>query len=186
MELLNISLLKGAFVTEYRVITALMLREIHTIYGNSRIGYLWVLIQSAFNIGVFWAIREIAGASSPHGMSIAMFLIAGFGIWNVASSCISKHSIAHGIGALFPEIQHGAALLMFCEEYYKYFIRYSNEIYLKNKKERKKNYYELLIILSKIQQIHLKYFSAESFCFAYSDGNLSPLETAMIRFSFSN
>ncbi|MCL1603494.1 ABC transporter permease [Succinatimonas hippei] len=90
MELLNISLLKGAFVTEYRVITALMLREIHTIYGNSRIGYLWVLIQSAFNIGVFWAIREIAGASSPHGMSIAMFLIAGFGIWNVVSNCISK------------------------------------------------------------------------------------------------
>lgn len=90
MELLNISLLKGAFVTEYRVITALMLREIHTIYGNSRIGYLWVLIQSAFNIGIFWVVREIAGAPSPHGMSIAIFLISGFGIWNIVSICISK------------------------------------------------------------------------------------------------
>ena len=33
---------------EGRVLLALMLREIHTINGSSRLGYLWVLIQSAF------------------------------------------------------------------------------------------------------------------------------------------
>lgn len=90
MELLNISLLKGAFVTEYRVITALMLREIHTIYGNSRIGYLWVIIQTSFGIGVFWIVREILGASTPHGISTPLFLISGFGVWNVFSDCVSK------------------------------------------------------------------------------------------------
>lgn len=44
------------------------------------------------------------------------------GFAQTASTCISKHAIAHGIGALFPNIQHGAALVMICEEYYKHLI----------------------------------------------------------------
>lgn len=75
---------RGAIV-EARVISALMLREIHTINGNSKLGYLWVLIQSIFGIGAFWTVRHFMGASqAPHGMGIAMFLAIGFGIWNIA------------------------------------------------------------------------------------------------------
>lgn len=75
---------------EKRVIMALILREVHTIYGESKLGYLWVLIQSAFGIAVFWAVREFAGASDPHGMPVAVFLIIGFGVWTVIGSSISK------------------------------------------------------------------------------------------------
>ena len=81
---------RGAIV-EARVISALMLREIHTINGNSKLGYLWVLIQSVFGIGVFWGVRHFMGAGqAPHGMGMAMFLAIGFGIWNIFSNTISR------------------------------------------------------------------------------------------------
>ncbi len=78
------------FTVQRRVILALMLRETHTIYGDAKLGYLWVLIQSMFGIGVFWAVREFVGASDPHGMPVAVFLILGFGVWSVISQSISK------------------------------------------------------------------------------------------------
>lgn len=82
------------FVTQYRVISALMLREVHTIYGNTKLGYLWVLIQSAFGIGVFWGIREFLGSSSPHGMSVPVFLVSGFCLWSIIADTISKSMTA--------------------------------------------------------------------------------------------
>lgn len=83
--------LKRGAIVEARVIAALMLREIHTINGNSKLGYLWVLIQSIFGIAVFWCVRHFMGASqAPHGMGMAMFLSIGFGIWNIFSNTISR------------------------------------------------------------------------------------------------
>lgn len=83
--------LKSGLIVEGRVIKALMLREIHTINGNSKLGYLWVLIQSVFGIAVFWSVRHFMGASqAPHGMGMAMFLALGFGIWNIFSNTISR------------------------------------------------------------------------------------------------
>lgn len=73
-----------------RVILALMLRETHTIYGDARLGYLWVLIQSAFGIAVFWGVREFINAGDPHGMAVAVYLIVGFGIWLAISGTINK------------------------------------------------------------------------------------------------
>ena len=78
------------FAVQRRVILALILREVHTIYGDAKLGYLWVLIQSAFGIGVFWAVRAFMHAQDPHGMPVAVFLIVGFGVWTVISSSISK------------------------------------------------------------------------------------------------
>lgn len=82
--------LLSGFAVQKRVIMALMLRETHTIYGDSKLGYLWVVIQSVFGIGVFWAVREFVGASDPHGMPVAVFLILGFGVWSVIADSISK------------------------------------------------------------------------------------------------
>ncbi len=82
--------LPQAFIVQKRVILALILREVHTIYGDARLGYLWVLIQSVFGIGVFWAVRSFLRAQDPHGMPVAVFLIVGFGVWYVISDCINK------------------------------------------------------------------------------------------------
>lgn len=83
--------LKRGALVEARVIAALMLREIHTINGNTKLGYLWVLIQSIFGIAVFWGMRHFMGASqAPHGMGMAMFLAIGFGVWNIFSNTITR------------------------------------------------------------------------------------------------
>lgn len=81
---------KQSLITEYRVITALMLRETHTIYGHSKLGYLWVVIQSIFGIGVFWGVREVIGSPPPHGMPITQFLIVGFGLWTIVADTVTK------------------------------------------------------------------------------------------------
>lgn len=99
--------LKDGFVVQCRVIAALMLREVHTINGNSKLGYLWVLVQSVFSIAVFWALRAFMNAHAPHGMSMALFLALGFGVWSVFSGGISKtmSAISGNKGLLtFPQV----------------------------------------------------------------------------------
>ena len=80
----------SALTVQGRVITALILREVHTLYGNTRLGYLWAIIQTAFNIGVFWLFREFLGAHAPHSMEMAVFLLCGFIPWYMFSDTVSR------------------------------------------------------------------------------------------------
>ena len=80
----------SALKVQGRVIYALMMREVHTIYGTSRLGYLWALIQTMWGIGVFWGIRYLLGATAPHGMHIFMFLLVGFGFFHIFSGTLNK------------------------------------------------------------------------------------------------
>lgn len=83
-----------ALRVQARVVWALMLREIKTMYGRSRFGYLWVVIQTAFGVCVFWAFRAALGSRDEHGLSLPVFLITGFCAWNVFSEAISKVMVA--------------------------------------------------------------------------------------------
>ena len=80
----------SALTVQGRVIYALVLREVHTLYGNTRLGYLWAIIQTAFNIAVFWLFREFLGAHSRHGMGIGVFLLCGFIPWHMVSDTLSR------------------------------------------------------------------------------------------------
>ena len=82
--------IRDGLIVQWRVLVALMLREIHTINGTSKLGYLWVLIQTAFGIGVFWALRSVMGASAPHGIAMPLFLVVGFSLWGIFSGCINR------------------------------------------------------------------------------------------------
>ncbi len=87
----TLSELRHGLIVQGRVIGALVLREIHTINGNSRLGYLWVLIQSVFGIAVFWAARYFMGAGqAPHGMNMAVFLASGFALWSIFNNGIER------------------------------------------------------------------------------------------------
>ena len=77
-------------IVQGRVIAALILREVHTLYGNTRLGYLWAIIQTAFGIGVFWGVRAVFGAHAPHGMSMVVFLLSGFIPWNIFSQTVNR------------------------------------------------------------------------------------------------
>lgn len=90
-----------------RVIWALMLREVHTIYGGTYLGYLWVIINNAFGVAIFWAVRDFLGSRPPHGMSSPAFLIIGLCCWNVFNGVVSKSITAvSGNQALltFPQV----------------------------------------------------------------------------------
>ncbi len=79
-----------ALDTQARVILALALREVHTLYGGKSLGYLWAVIQTAFSIAVFWGIRYFIHGKAPHGMTMLTYLVVGFGIWNVTTQTMSK------------------------------------------------------------------------------------------------
>lgn len=80
----------SALAVQGRVITALILRETHTLYGDTRLGYLWAVIQTAFGIGVFWGFREMLGSRAPHGMGTGVFLLCGFIPWRMFSDTLSR------------------------------------------------------------------------------------------------
>ena len=86
----------SALTVQGRVIYALVMREVHTLYGNTRLGYLWAIIQTAFNIAVFWLFLEFLGAHAPHGMGMAVFLLCGFIPWYMSGSY--THLRAHETG----------------------------------------------------------------------------------------
>lgn len=97
----------SALIVQGRVIYALMMREVHTIYGTSRLGYLWALIQTMWGIGMFWGFRVLVGAKAPHGMHVLMFLLAGFCLFNMFSGILNKcMSAVNGNRALltFPQV----------------------------------------------------------------------------------
>ena len=77
-------------IVQGRVIYALIMREVHTIYGTTRLGYLWALIHTMSHVAIFWAIRAFVGFRSPHGMHILMFLLVGFGAFHVFSKSVKK------------------------------------------------------------------------------------------------
>lgn len=79
-----------ALDTQARVIMALALREVHTLYGGKSLGYLWAVIQTAFGVAVFWGVRYFASAAAPHGMTVLTYLVAGFGIWNIINQALGK------------------------------------------------------------------------------------------------
>lgn len=80
----------SALTVQGRVIYALAMREVHTLYGNTRLGYLWAIIQTAFNIAIFWGMREFLGAHAPHGMGMAVFLLCGFTPWYMFSNIVTR------------------------------------------------------------------------------------------------
>ncbi len=82
--------ISSAMTVQGRVIYALILREVHTLYGNTKLGYLWAIIQTVFNLAVFWLFRDFIGAKAPHGMSTVVFLLCGFIPWYMVSDTVSR------------------------------------------------------------------------------------------------
>ena len=72
------------------VIYALILRETVTLYGDRKLGYLWVIIQTMFNISIFACLRYLLGATNMGGLPTIYFLLIGFTCWNIFNECIVK------------------------------------------------------------------------------------------------
>ena len=81
--------LQSAARVQTRVIWALMLRETKTLFGKHKLGYMWALINAAFSIGIFWAIRDFGGFLAPHGHVHAG--VPGWRIYSLVSVCRNGH-----------------------------------------------------------------------------------------------
>lgn len=85
----KMSYLLNGIRTQRRVVWALMLRETKTLFGKHKLGYLWAFINAAFSIGIFWGLRELAGATAPHGLTTPVFLLGGFIPWYLFAETLS-------------------------------------------------------------------------------------------------
>lgn len=57
-----------------RVVSALILREIHTRFGHFRAGYLWAVVEPVAHIVLFAFIVSMMGHSAPLGDSLEVFV----------------------------------------------------------------------------------------------------------------
>ena len=81
-----------ALKTQIRVVFALMLRETRTLFGKHKFGYLWVVINAVFSIGIFWAIRDLAGLSVLGAFAIALFVALGALAGDLAASWVKRRT----------------------------------------------------------------------------------------------
>lgn len=98
-----------ALRVQTRVFKALILRETKTLYGHSKLGYLWALIEPSLMIATFWAIFMAMGRDRtlPFGIGLPVFLLSGVAPWLLFSSTISKllQSIRGNIALLsYPQV----------------------------------------------------------------------------------
>jgi len=61
-----------------RVVTAIMLRELHTRFGRHHLGYLWVFIEPMILGGSIALMHYISGHALPGGLDVAAFYIVGY------------------------------------------------------------------------------------------------------------
>lgn len=70
------------------VVGALVLRETHTRFGRTRLGYIWVLIEPVAHAVGLSVLYYILGRRSPLGGSMSLFFMTGllpFFLWNKVS-----------------------------------------------------------------------------------------------------
>ena len=83
------SLLSGVRL-QFRVIGALIMREIHTRYGRENIGFGWIIgepIVFTFGVVLLWSVTR---GGHEHGISVIAFVLTGYTPMVMWRSCFSQ------------------------------------------------------------------------------------------------
>src|SRR5690348_4992596 len=68
--------------TQWTVVYALVLREMHTRYANSRLGYVIAIVEPVFTMTILSLILYyVRGRHTRHGMPMVLFVVTGYVIW---------------------------------------------------------------------------------------------------------
>lgn len=67
----------GPLIVHIRVVGALVLREIHTRFGDFRAGYLWAIVEPMVHIIAFGVLISFLNHSTPLGNSLEVFIATG-------------------------------------------------------------------------------------------------------------
>lgn len=74
----------------FTVIRALFLRETYTMYGTSKLGYVWALFRDVFSVGMMVAFRLVMGIQFEKGLHIVYFMLCGFFVYYMVTECVSR------------------------------------------------------------------------------------------------
>jgi capsular polysaccharide transport system permease protein len=80
----------GSFKCMITVIYALFLRETYTLYGESRFGYVWVLLRDIFSIGLLVVFKFFFKNPDWQGMDTLHFFLLGLVLYYIFSECVTK------------------------------------------------------------------------------------------------
>ncbi len=95
-------------LVQIQVVHALVLRETRTRFGQSRLGYLWAVLEPLLFIGTFVLVYRVVGRSAPDRMNIVPFLATGFMPYLLFRETSSRamHAIEANRGLLFyPQVR---------------------------------------------------------------------------------
>lgn len=101
----EVSLIR-AIRARFRVIGALMLRELHTRFGRDNLGYVWLFLEPAMlGIGVaLWQRLSRGDASMPGGLNKFGFFLIGYILFYLFRTLVSRS--ASGIESNFQLFYH--------------------------------------------------------------------------------
>jgi len=77
-----------------RVVSALVVRSAVSRFGESRFGFLWVLIEPALYIGIYILAHTALKASMPFGDSAVLFILAGIFGFRMSRGVSRKAEVA--------------------------------------------------------------------------------------------
>ncbi|MBV1833527.1 ABC transporter permease [Novacetimonas pomaceti] len=88
----EVELLKNGFNTQWHVIGALIIRELHTRFGRDNIGFLWVMLEpSLLTVGVTM-IHFTEGPFAHIGMPTGSFIVSGYTFFCLFRSVVNRAS----------------------------------------------------------------------------------------------
>ena len=81
--------------TQWRVIRALMIRDMMRRYGRENIGFLWLIGEPVLLIGGILLVWPLVKGSSTHGISMVTFSLTGYSMLT-----LWRHLISRGTNAM--------------------------------------------------------------------------------------
>lgn len=97
---------RGGILCMATVMYSLFLRETATMYGDRKLGYIWVILKTSMMTLTFAAIRYAMGIPSIGGMSVIIYLVLGFTCWNIFQECAQKCLVAVSANSAMLEFPH--------------------------------------------------------------------------------
>ncbi|MBE7620707.1 ABC transporter permease [Gluconacetobacter entanii] len=86
----ELAILKSGFETQWHVLGALIIRELHTRFGRDNIGFLWIMLEpSMLTLGVS-ALHAAQGPFMHIGMPTGSFLVSGYTFFCLFRSVVNR------------------------------------------------------------------------------------------------
>jgi capsular polysaccharide transport system permease protein len=92
--------LRARIANQFRVVRALMIRNIMAKYGRGNLGFLWLVVEPMFLVSgviVLWSYTHGDGA---HGIPVAAFVVSGYmplTLWRHLSNAVRVMSMNYGL-----------------------------------------------------------------------------------------